>query len=422
MNIGKWQKKIFLLCWLAYAGGYLCRSNLSIVLPKMISTFEWNKTTVGLIGSVFFWTYAIGQLINGYIGDKVNSRIFIFTGLSVSAVLNMLVGCSSNLTLIIGLWAINGFCLSMLWGPMVKTFSLWFPKEKFSKVAIGISISMIAGYFIAWGVVGTVIAYTSWRYAFWIPAGIIIAYSFVWLINMKNKPEEVGLTSLNITAEDKQELAQNSTESPSLLRVINTSGLWILAVACIAQGVVKDSITLWGPTFLMDTQGLGQKITSIVSLAIPLFSLAGILLAGYLNRIFKLEVKRTIIVLIIGAAVSSLMIYVFLEISTYLSILFISLASGFMYGANSLLLTIIPLGFSKYNKVSGIAGFLDFMSYMGAAFAGVLTGFIADNMNWSVVVIIWISLSILGAASVWLSARYDEHKKNKIIKEKVECL
>ncbi|MDO8685900.1 MAG: MFS transporter, partial [Clostridiales bacterium] len=406
----KWQKKIFLLCWLAYAGGYLCRANLAIVLPKMIDSFQWNKTTVGLIGSAFFWAYAVGQLINGSIGDRVNCRRFIFAGLFASAVLNIFVGCSSSLVLIIILWAVNGFCLSMLWGPMVKTFSLWFSRDKYSSVAVSISISMIAGYFIAWGLVGSILSYTSWRYAFWIPALIVIVYSFIWLSQMRNRPEEVGFESFEVSEDLKcgmEEQIEKDNHSPSLFFIIRTSKLWILAIACIAQGVVKDSITLWGPTFLMDTQGLGQKITSLVSLTIPLFSLAGILFAGWMNKLLRLQEKKTIFVLLLGASAACLFTYVFLHVSTSLCVLFLSLASGLMYGANSLLLTLIPLNFGKYNKVSAVAGFLDFTSYMGAAFAGVMTGFIADYMNWSSVVLIWVALSLFGGVSILISLKYD---------------
>ncbi|MHB8063368.1 MAG: MFS transporter, partial [Ruminiclostridium sp.] len=165
----KWQFKVFALCWAAYASAYLCRTNLSIALPDMMESFRWSKTSVGLIGSAFFWAYAIGQLINGYIGDKVQTRKFIFFGLGTASLINIVVGFSSNLWLVIILWAANGFLLSTLWGPIVKTISVWFSSSQRNKVAIGMSMSMIGGYLLSWGLVGIIVAFTSWSWAFWIP-------------------------------------------------------------------------------------------------------------------------------------------------------------------------------------------------------------------------------------------------------------
>lgn len=78
-----------------------------------------------------------------------------------------------------------------------------------------------------------------------------------------------------------------------------------------------------------------------------------------------------------------------------------------MYGANTILLTIIPLGFEKYNRVSAVAGFLDFNSYIGAALAGVLTGIVIDKFGWNYVILGWMGISIIGVICIILSNNND---------------
>jgi len=398
----KWQLKVFALCWAAYASAYLCRTNLSIALPDMMESFRWSKTSVGLIGSAFFWAYAIGQLINGYIGDKVQTRKFIFFGLGTASLINIVVGFSSNLWLVIILWAANGFLLSTLWGPIVKTISVWFSSSQRNNVAIGMSMSMIGGYLLSWGLVGIIVAFTSWSWAFWIPGIITLSFSILWVLKMRNHPSEVGLEAPDPVCVNSKETAAENTEAPSLVKIIVESQLYLVAIACIAQGVIKDGITLWTPSFLQDSFQLGQQSVAVFSLIVPLVSILGIVLAGWLNKLFKENEKVPIMFLLFFTSLFCILLFYFSGKNMYIDILLLSLSSALMYGANTLLLTIIPLKFSRYNKVSGIAGFLDFCSYLGAGFSGFLTGSIVDGAGWKYMMLLWAILAILGIGSMAL--------------------
>ncbi len=64
------------------------------------------------------------------------------------------------------LWVFNAFAQSTLWGPMVKSLTFWFEYEKRSKIAIGISTSMVGGYLLAWGISGIVVSRLRWNFAF----------------------------------------------------------------------------------------------------------------------------------------------------------------------------------------------------------------------------------------------------------------
>ena len=66
------------------------------------------------------------------------------------------------------------------------------------------------------------------------------------------------------------------------------------------------------------------------------------------------------------------------------------------YGANSILLTALPLGLADEGIVSSSAGFLDFASYVGAGISGVLTGWLVDRWGWSVVFGYWIVAVLMG--------------------------
>ncbi len=195
--IGTWQKKMFWLMWVTYASYYLLRVNISIAMPRIMEEFSLTKTDMGLVLSSLFLLYAIGQFINGQLGDKLNSRKIITIGLLSSAVLNIVFGFSGGiLGLMVVIWGLNGYFQAMGWGPTVKAMANWFPGKVRGKIAGRLSTSYIIGGAISWVLAGTIIKYFDWRFTFWFPAMFCLLMAIHWSIRARNAPEEVGLPDL----------------------------------------------------------------------------------------------------------------------------------------------------------------------------------------------------------------------------------
>jgi OPA family glycerol-3-phosphate transporter-like MFS transporter len=125
-------------------------------------------------------------------------------------------------------------------------------------------------------------------------------------------------------------------------------------------------------------------------------SMFGIFGAGWLNSKYAGNERMSVIILIGAATVSSLLLFFFYNSNVFVVVLLLSLTIAFMYGANTILLTFVPLKYEKYGRVSSVVGFLDFTAYLGAAVAGVLIGFISDRIGWDSVVLSWVVISVLG--------------------------
>ena len=79
------QTLIFVLCLIAYSCAYLNRLHISIAIPSM-RDIGINNDEAGIITMSFFWTYAIGQLISGWLGDRIPPKYMIGVGLGMSSV------------------------------------------------------------------------------------------------------------------------------------------------------------------------------------------------------------------------------------------------------------------------------------------------------------------------------------------------
>ena len=96
---------------------YCGRLNLQYTMPAMMEEEGWTELDLGILSSVLFWTYGIGHLFNGRLGEIFGVNRFIVAGMFLSAAANLLIGCQSSLVVIAVLWGFNGYFQSMLWSP-----------------------------------------------------------------------------------------------------------------------------------------------------------------------------------------------------------------------------------------------------------------------------------------------------------------
>lgn len=407
-----WLPRIFAACFIAYTAAYLCRVNYAVALPAIQASLGLSSASVGLIGTAFFWSYALGQLVNGYLGDRVSARGFIFFGLIASVVINVAFGFTTALWAMVLLWAANGIFQSMLWGPLVKTLAHWFPNRQLNRVAFGMSLTMIFGYLIAWGMSGAMVNAFSWPWAFWLPAAIVTGLAFVWLGMARNRPRDVGLadTASASTVESASPAstptsAATAGDRLTLWQLIRSTGLLPIAVTAATQGIIRDSILLWAPKLLMDTQGLSLKSAVGVVLIIPLVNFSGIALANWLHNRLGGREKHTLLYLMLATIVTSLGLAFFVRVNIGLTVALLAISTALMYGANPLITTVIPFNYAYCDRVSGVAGFLDCAIYVGSGVAGVLTGLIIDALGWNSVFVLWAAAAAVGAACMWVSMR-----------------
>ena len=111
------------LCSVSYFAVYIARNVLSAITPQMVEA-GFSEEYIGAISSLYFACYAIGQLINGAIGDKIKAKWMIAVGLFGAGVMSIVfskITVYPNAAMIV--YGLTGFFLSMIYGPMTKVVS-----------------------------------------------------------------------------------------------------------------------------------------------------------------------------------------------------------------------------------------------------------------------------------------------------------
>ena len=122
--------RVMLAITLGYGVAYTCRLALSVVKKPLIDAGIFSPTDLGLIGSALFYTYAVGKLVNGFLADHANMKLFFAFAVLMSALLNIGMGFSTVVAVSALLWGLNGWFQSFGAPAGVVAMTNWFSNRE----------------------------------------------------------------------------------------------------------------------------------------------------------------------------------------------------------------------------------------------------------------------------------------------------
>lgn len=380
--LSSWQRRIVTTAWITYAAYYLGRVNISTALSDLQSDLHFTKGQIGLITTGFFWAYAIGQIVNGRLGDRVSPRRLVLVGMLASAALNIAFGSLSFLPLMIGVWAINGYFQATGWGPVLRTLANWLTPAQRAKVSGVFGSCFVAGNALTWLFTGWLIANFGWRTAFWIPASLMTLVALGWSLFARDTPDSDGRLALN------PGVAQAAPfKWLSLIHELFTSlrRYGQLVAASIFFGFTFVSLVVWLPTYYVEARHLSIGAAAAVSTLVPFSGIIGTLIIGWWIGRYWLGREAIGLTLALVALAVLLALYPFVPGGLIGGILVLVLIGGMAYGATSVLLTTMPLALSAHAEASSTAGLLDLSFNIGGGLSGGLVGLLLDMQGWNLV-------------------------------------
>ena len=134
----RWQ--IFALTFLSYALYHASRKVFSAI-KSVMGNKQWLHSKHykpdeqvqmdGILDTLFMLFYAVGLFCNGYIGDRVDSKFLICTGMWLSSLMLLLFGIGAvidfhALDYYAVIWAVNGLVQSTGWPANVSVMARWY--------------------------------------------------------------------------------------------------------------------------------------------------------------------------------------------------------------------------------------------------------------------------------------------------------
>ncbi len=376
-------RKNVILLTVVYMISYITRINYGAVITEMVKAENVLKSDVSLALTASAITYGVGQLISGYLGDKIQPRNLICLGLFTTAFVNFLVPFCNNYIVITALWGINGLAQAFMWPPIVRLMSTIFKPEVYSsacvKVSWGSSFGTIAVYVLA----PMLISFWSWKGIFFVGSALAVIIAFVWL---KMCPLIDNKESILLTP-----------KSNSKTKIISFLFIAIM-FAIVLQGALRDGVTTWMPTYISETFNLGSSISILSGVILPVFSIFSfqmvhIIYKKWLNN----ELLFAGIIFSIGL-ISAIILSIYSNNSPILSIFLSALLTSAMHGVNLLLICIVPEHFRKFGRVSFVSGLLNSCTYVGSAISTYGIAIYSEFFGWHPTIILWAAIAFIGTA------------------------
>lgn len=374
---------------LTYMVSYITRINYGAIIVEMETATGISKSMLSMALTGSFITYGTGQVISGIIGDRISPKRLVSIGLCVTVLMNLAIPFSESPYLMLAVWCINGFAQSLMWPPLVRLMTTLLSAEDYknaaTKVSWGSSFGTIAVYLLS----PVLISISGWKSVFFFSALLGLVMIFIW-----NKfSYEIG-----IKKREKQEVEVDTSKKYRLL----TPLMLFVLFAIVLQGMLRDGVTTWMPSYIKDTYNLGNTISILTGVVLPVFSIFCFGIATKLyQKVFTNPITCAWLFFFVGTA-SALGIYTLTGKSAILSILCSAILTGSMHGVNLMLVCMIPPYFEKSGRVSTVSGIINSCTYIGSAISTYGIAILSEKLGWNFTVLVWIIIAAFGALICFL--------------------
>lgn len=369
-------------CIATYLASYVTRNILSVSTPEMIKEAFFTKEYTGLLSSICFIFYAAGQLINGFIGDRVHPKYMIIMGLGISSVSTFVIPIFDNRILHFTAFALIGFGLSMLRGPLMKVISENTAATHARMICTLFSMAGFAGPLIA----SILSIFFKWRAVF-TATGVISVIITVLAV--------AAITTL----EKRGEIRFVPKYDKGIAGILNVFKLedfiFYMLISAIGE-IAGSSITFWIPTYTTEHLGFSNDAASTIYSVVSFSTLFTpfITLLIY-EKLIRNGIKLALVMYVISAV---FFIAVRFTAAPVLNVSMLIIAKVAAAAASSIVWSAYIPGLARSGKVSSANGVMDAAGYVMASIANVLFSTFVGRLGWGGIVNMWYIIMLIGAA------------------------
>jgi hypothetical protein len=288
-------------------------------------------------------------------------------------------------------FAILGFGLSMVRGPLMKIISENTEQKQARMICVFFSVASFAGPLIA----SLFVLIFSAKYAFIVSGCVAVGMVLVcvFILSVMQKKNVVTFRPMPVRS------------LRSMLDVFRIEGFaFYMVVACLVE-ISAASVSFWIPTYLSEhldfdntTANLVFSTISICRSCMPFIAL----------MIFNRTGERPMPIMRVGFTLSASFFLVMQLVSNPIAnVVLLVLALMSMSGVSAMLWSIYIPGLGKTGRASSANGVLDCTGYVAASLANLLFGSIATS-SWSIVLLLWASVGVIGVITTFLFRRCAE--------------
>lgn len=370
-----------------YVVNYYLRNILSVATPELLLTGDFTETSVGLLSSTYMLFYAGGQLVNGFLGDMVPPQWMLLGGIGLGGgAVALFPFLSQDLPRLL-CFALLGFGLSMVRGPLMKVISENTAPRQARLICVFFSAASFAGPLIA----------SLFVMALPVDLAFVVAGALAVLMVLGTSAAFARMQRTGI-------LTFRPIKTGSLGDLLGVfrieNFVYYMVVACLVE-ISAASVSFWIPTYLTAHLGFDTTAANLVFSAIsvcrscmPFLSLA----------LFNATGERALPLMRTGFSLSALFFLAMQFVShPAANVVLLVLALMSMSLTSAMLWSIYIPGLGKTGRASSANGVLDCTGYIAAAGANLLFAAVSGWASWNMVLLLWASVGAIGVVATFFA-------------------
>ena len=275
----RWRVVWFLT--LAAALNFGDRSAMSAVLSEVKRDFGASDVMLGLVGSVFLWSYALGSPIAGNLGDRFSRTKIIVCSLFAWSAVTALVGLATNYPMLLGLRIALGISECLFLPAALALIASYHTQETRARAMSWLQVGTNAGIMIGGATAGFFADRLGWRSGFWVLGGVGIGLA---LVSRSILPRESGGSDgsapRGIPPGGASPPVRRASFGEAVKYILRVPSYWILLGESTLSSLGMWVFYTWLPLFFRETYGMslteaGFAGTFMLQISVVLGVLAG---------------------------------------------------------------------------------------------------------------------------------------------------
>lgn len=246
---------------------YIDRGLLALAGPLLKDELGLSATEFGLAVSAFFWVYAPGQLVAGWLVDRFDVKRLFGGGVALWGVATALMGAAAGIVSLIVLRGLIGLAQSFSFTGSSKMIVHHCSAESRGRANGGVMCGIGIGQMVGAGAGGMIMVLLGWR-AMCVFFGLL---TLVWLIPWQR-------------VRVRQQYADEPQVVPvPLIAILRRRAMWGSAFAHFCNNYGFYFVITWLPLYLVSERGMSIVWMATVTTAIYAIQTTFCLLSGWLS-------------------------------------------------------------------------------------------------------------------------------------------
>jgi len=315
-----WQ--IVLWLWGAFFIAYVTRQSIFSIFPILRESLGFTEVQLGLTGTVFLWTYALGNPLGGYLSDRVSKKRLIISSILLWSLCIFMIGFAHSPTNLLAWRCALALSQSLYIVAAISLITEAHTQYNRSKALSLHGTAQFAGIAFGGWYGGFVAEVLDWRWMLWLASAAGMLYAPLL---------SYGLTGSRPVTRP----AKSATKNPSSLRILTIPTYLSLCFNFIAINAMLWVIYAWLPDFLhhkfqLSLATSGWTATVYVQSATIVGILTGATVA---DQLIRRSSRGRLYILIVGLALACPFFYGVGHGGSLLAVKVSALGYGFFKGA-----------------------------------------------------------------------------------------